>query len=838
MPLVRISATNALANVRRRTSLWPDGRVPTERLNGLIDVALDPTFTIQASDRVMTVGSCFAREIEKRLALYGFELPMLQLALRTSERQSMTSNDMVNKYTAASIVNELVWAFGEAPPPTPELQFLQVADDLWHDPQLIHNMEPAPLHRVIERRAMVEAAFRRLPECRLIVVTMGLAEAWFDHATGLHLNGTPPSQALARDPDRFSLDLLAYEEILDSLERMHALVTAHGHPEVRFLITVSPVPFKATFTGSDAIQANTYSKAVQRAAVEAFTRRHPDVDYFPSFEIVTLSDRALAFQRDNIHVTEAAVSTIMDRVLKRYCPDLQGPEAGSEPAPAATPPAPQANASERDLRRSAKYLAAERRYDDAGRVYQALLTGFGAGMRPADKGPASPRLRRRLASERPDDRRGVPAPPCRGAPSRLRPGLVQAGPRARAAEAGRRLSGSPAARHRTLAADRALLLAAGARFDLPRPGGGKHGDVQAGPARRSGKSAGQAGAVRRGALTRRLLRPSAAQKACRGEQVHGAGDIEDELLRLQRSVHLRAIPVPHAAQVIAHARLHGVLKQKALVHIVVAEQGAAPVQAVVSEERRMEGGADDADDGRLTLEQRHLILEGQRFGMKDLEPFPLQTVFEVRLAVELAVARAQSTAAEIDGSGGSLGRNPAERLAHPPVRSIEGPVDTAAELDRGSRADDSLEERRIDRGYQPPAQPQSLDHDPLVGAGELPHRPDAKGWDVGGVIVERPQPRHAVGQEVSEVRDDASEKQHGRFAQFQRPGDIDHAGALLVVLSRELFQLGRGNRDVRLQVGRTGRIDPDAGRRVERMAVRNVDAVVGARRSSAASLRA
>src|SRR6185503_12468341 len=105
--------------------------------------------------------------------------------------------------------------------------------------------------------------FRQLPECRIVVITLGLAEAWFDHETGLYLNTAPPLQATNRNPDRFSLDVLDYEDILSALERIYGLLSAHGHPDVKVLITVSPVPFKATFSGQDAITANTYSKAVQ-----------------------------------------------------------------------------------------------------------------------------------------------------------------------------------------------------------------------------------------------------------------------------------------------------------------------------------------------------------------------------------------------------------------------------------------------------------------------------------------------------------------------------------------------------------------------------------------------
>lgn len=382
MPLARLPASVASQNLRRRRSLWPDGRVPTDRLNGVAQVGIDNSFTFDRSDRIMTIGSCFAREIEKRLQQFGFDLPMLDVTLSKEERASTVANDFANKYTAPSIGYEFAWAFNAAARPAPEDLFLEVEDGLWHDPHLIHNMQPAPLERVIERRAMVEDAYRQLPTCRIVVITLGLAEAWYDHRTGLHLNGAPPTPVLRRDPERFSLDLLAYEEILDALTAIHALVKQHGHPQVRMLVTVSPVPMKATFTGLDAIQANTYSKAVQRAAVEAFVRAHDDVDYFPSYEIATLSDRALAYERDNIHVTPVLVGQIIDRVLEKYAPSLDFtpqtlPQAKSKVVP---------TGSKIELKRTAKYLAAERRYDDANDAYEELSGRFAEKMDPEERG--------------------------------------------------------------------------------------------------------------------------------------------------------------------------------------------------------------------------------------------------------------------------------------------------------------------------------------------------------------------------------------------------------------------------------------------------------------------
>src|SRR5206468_12443076 len=108
---------------------------------------------------------------------------------------------------------------------------------------------------------------------------------------------------------------------------------ARGHPDLRMLVTVSPVAMSTTFTGGEVLVANSYSKAVQRAAVEAFVRRHDNVDYFPSFESVMLSDRRQAWRDDQAHASDAIVRLNVLRMIEAYAAEEE--EDTSESAVAA-----------------------------------------------------------------------------------------------------------------------------------------------------------------------------------------------------------------------------------------------------------------------------------------------------------------------------------------------------------------------------------------------------------------------------------------------------------------------------------------------------------------------
>ncbi|MFT4089788.1 MAG: GSCFA domain-containing protein [Asticcacaulis sp.] len=323
MPLEQLSSAEALHNVRRnRVSIWPDGRLATGRMGVFANCLPSPSFTFTADDAFFTMGSCFAREIEKFILQTGLKAPMTALSLPQEERISGTANEILNKYTPFAMLNELRWALTGETPADEHLYLLADAEnDLWVDPHLHPELKPAPLARLKERRADVLELTRSILSTRIIVLTLGLIEAWYDTHSGLYLNGSPPKTVLSREPERFQLHVLSYEDVMKALNEIYGLIQKYCRQDTQILVTVSPVPFKATFTGRDAMAANTYSKSVLRTAAESFVRAHDNVDYFPSYEIVTLSDRAGAYWVDNIHVRPEMVARIMNQVFRSYLPE-------------------------------------------------------------------------------------------------------------------------------------------------------------------------------------------------------------------------------------------------------------------------------------------------------------------------------------------------------------------------------------------------------------------------------------------------------------------------------------------------------------------------------------
>ena len=89
-----------------------------------------------------------------------------------------------------------------------------------------------------------------------------------------------------------------------------------SNEQVRFIITVSPVPLVATATDSHVLLASTYSKSVLRVAAQQVAESVAGVTYFPAFEIVTGPQAPFEFfEADRRNVSEMAVAEVMKSLL-------------------------------------------------------------------------------------------------------------------------------------------------------------------------------------------------------------------------------------------------------------------------------------------------------------------------------------------------------------------------------------------------------------------------------------------------------------------------------------------------------------------------------------------
>lgn len=273
-----------------------------------------PGFSLDAKSRFFCLGSCFARNIEEHLIYRGVEV-LSKRVVSPKEEWPARANGFLNKFTTHSMVQELRWL--AQPPENPQDYLLETTKG-WRDMHLTPGLQGTTLERAIERRRWLGADyFPRIAQADVLVMTLGLNEVWRDNHTGTRLNAAPGLWEVRRDPGRFVLEITDVEENVAALEEARTLVKALN-PAMKIVVTVSPVPMGTTFSGRDVAIANTLSKATLRAAADAFQVRHPDVDYFPSYEIATLTSRSFAYAPDCLHVTDRVVSHIMGQFLDAY----------------------------------------------------------------------------------------------------------------------------------------------------------------------------------------------------------------------------------------------------------------------------------------------------------------------------------------------------------------------------------------------------------------------------------------------------------------------------------------------------------------------------------------
>jgi hypothetical protein len=146
---------------------------------------------------------------------------------------------------------------------------------------------------------------------RLFIFTLGLTEAWQHRASGT-IYPTAPGTICGRfDPAIHQFVNFGCAEIVEDFIEFRNFIKERN-PQLRFLITVSPVPLVATASDQHVLVATTYSKSVLRAAAGQIYQQCDDVDYFPSYEIIASHfSRGMFFHPNLRSVTQAGVEAVM-----------------------------------------------------------------------------------------------------------------------------------------------------------------------------------------------------------------------------------------------------------------------------------------------------------------------------------------------------------------------------------------------------------------------------------------------------------------------------------------------------------------------------------------------
>lgn len=283
-------------------------------------------FNIERTEPIATAGSCFAQHIAKRLQASGYRYIDTEPAPFNfpSDRLEMFGYGLYsarfgNIYTTRQLLQLAQRAYGMFAPQEHVVEHKGRVYDL-----LRPTIEPNGFASVDELAADVayhlKAVRQMLVRCGVFIFTLGLTEAWVDRRDGTVYPVCPGTAAGEYDPAKYKFCNFSHSEVLEDLRAFIALVRERN-PNVKFLFTVSPVPLVATAEARHVLVSTVYSKSVLRAVAGEMESADPNVDYFPSFELISGTPaRSMFFMPDMRSVHPKGVDFVMDHFFRQHPP--------------------------------------------------------------------------------------------------------------------------------------------------------------------------------------------------------------------------------------------------------------------------------------------------------------------------------------------------------------------------------------------------------------------------------------------------------------------------------------------------------------------------------------
>lgn len=231
--------------------------------------------------------------------------------------ENVTPRGYMNKYNTFTIKYDINW--GLEPGTYAEgANLVEESDGKWYDFQTNPTIKPGDYDVTLERRLKLNRVNSALRDCRLVTITLGMIEAWYDKEQDLYLNFAPSPRVLRKYPTRFEFRVTSYEENMANLEDIYQTLSKGCGEGTQIVVTVSPVPLMATFTSRDIVSANTFSKSMLRTVAETWAFMHDNVHYFPSYEMVMNSNPKFAWENDCRHVRGEMAQHIMRIFTSHY----------------------------------------------------------------------------------------------------------------------------------------------------------------------------------------------------------------------------------------------------------------------------------------------------------------------------------------------------------------------------------------------------------------------------------------------------------------------------------------------------------------------------------------
>jgi hypothetical protein len=191
-----------------------------------------------------------------------------------------------------------------------------------------------PFHLKASRSAHLAAVKTMLETLDVLVFTLGLTESWRSKLDGSVFPLAPGVVAGHMDASVYEFVNFNVDDIVSDMQIFIDLLHT-VNPKARIILTVSPVPLIATYEDRHVLVSTTYSKSALRAAADELAKNNRNVDYFPSYEIITGNYAGSEyFEADLRSVKEEGVNHVMRLFLKHYGGEEDNQVSGADNAAA------------------------------------------------------------------------------------------------------------------------------------------------------------------------------------------------------------------------------------------------------------------------------------------------------------------------------------------------------------------------------------------------------------------------------------------------------------------------------------------------------------------------
>lgn len=298
--------------------VWP-GSFGNPQTDGNYPLPEKKQLLVTPSTPIASIGSCFAREIKRRLVNKGFNYITEETHHPAAIHASAAWERIYNTFSMRQVFEYTFETFD------PQIRW-------WKSPQTGKIQDPYRriiLYETLDKAQQDFASHiiqsrKALTSARLLIITLGLTEIWEDRFDGSVIClPSGPYVNEGGDMSRYRFRISRYSENLENLERIHEIMAGYN-PDCKLMVTVSPVHLWATFrTDEDVITASCNSKCTLRAAADEFTARHDNVFYFPAFEMATIyrpfiGESIFSDGAENFHVNKPTIKFIMSQFFKYY----------------------------------------------------------------------------------------------------------------------------------------------------------------------------------------------------------------------------------------------------------------------------------------------------------------------------------------------------------------------------------------------------------------------------------------------------------------------------------------------------------------------------------------